>query len=127
MKILNLKIKQRYLTAMLEGRKVQEIREIRPNNEKKYIQLDAQGFAIEDANGNSVPLHYDAIMFVTHFGEDADFALIEVKAAHTEILVDNNDKVISYDYKGQDYLAERVVYDLGKILEYNIREQSRKI
>lgn len=127
MKVLDLIIKQKYLDAILAGRKVQEFREIRPTTEKKYIQLDSEGYAVEDANGNCVPVKYDAIRFYVGYEKDRDTALVEVVGAHTEIFVDENNEPIKYDYKGEDYYAEQVVYDLGKVLEHNIREKSKTI
>ncbi len=127
MKVLNLIIKQKYFDAILTGRKVQEFREIRPTTEKKYIQLDSEGYAIEDEYGNCVPVKYDAIRFFVGYNKDRDSALVEVAGAHTEIFVDDNNRPIKYDYKGEDYYAEQIVYDLGKVLEHNIREKSKTI
>ena len=127
LKVLTLIIKQKYFDAILSGRKVQEFREIRPTNEKKYVLLDEKGYAILDENQNCIPVKYDAIRFFVGYQKDRDTALVEVQSAYTEILVDDNDKPIVYDYEGEDYWAERVVYNLGKILEHNIREQSRRV
>lgn len=49
-KVLNLQIKQKYLTAIMSGRKITEQREIRPTTESKYIVRDGEGYAIEDEN-----------------------------------------------------------------------------
>ena len=127
MKVLNLIIKQKYLDAILAGRKVQEFREIRPTTEKKYIEIDNEGYAVEDEKGNCVPLKYDAIRFFVGYNKDRDSALVEVVGAHTEVFVDDNGEPIRYDYKGMDYWAEQIVYDLGKILEHNIRDKSKII
>lgn len=127
MKVLTLIIKQKYFDAILSGRKAQEFREIRPTNERKYVQLDEKGYAILDENDNCIPIKYDAIRFYVGYQKDRDTALVEVQSAYTEILVDEKGKPIVYDYEGEDYWAERVVYNLGKILEHNIREQSRRV
>ena len=127
MKVLTLIIKQKYFDAILSGRKVQEFRDIRPTNERKYVLLDEKGYAALDENDNCIPVKYDAIRFYVGYQKDRDTALVEVQSAYTEILVDDNGKPIVYDYEGEDYWAERVVYNLGKILEHNIREQSRRI
>lgn len=127
MKILNLIIKQKYFDAIMSGRKVQEFREIRPQTEKKYIELDKEGYAIEDENGNCVPLKYDAIRFYVGYNKDRDSALVEVLGAHTEVFVDENNEPIKYEYKGEEYWAEQIVYDLGKVLEHNIREKSKLV
>jgi hypothetical protein len=127
MKILNLIIKQKYFDAIMAGRKVQEFREIRPTTEKKYIELDEEGYAVEDEKGNCVPIKYDAIRFYVGYEKDRDSALVEVKGAHTEVFVDEKGEPIFYDYKGRDYYAEQIVYDLGKVLEHNIRDKSKTI
>ena len=133
MKVLNLIIKQKYFDAILTGRKVQEFREVRPSTVKKYIELDEDGFEKEDENGNAVPVQYDAIRFYVGYNKDRDSALVEVVGAHTEVFVDENDQPITYEH-GKDsegnpliWFAEQVVYDLGKILEHNIRDKSKKV
>ncbi len=127
MKVLTLIIKQKYFDAILQGRKVQEFREIRPTNEKKYILVDEKGYAVTDEHNNCIPVKYDAIRFFVGYQKDRDTALVEVQSAYTEILVDDKGKPIAYDYEGEEYWAERVVYNLGKILEHNIREQSKRV
>lgn len=122
MRTLELSIKQKYLEAIKDGRKVQEFREIRPNNIKKYLQLDADGFEIEDENANAIPVEYDAIHFTSK--ETGDTALVEVSAARCEIMVDANNQPIEYEYKGEVWVVERVVYDLGKIIDHTV--SSRK-
>ena len=127
MKILTLIIKQRYFDAILQGRKVQEFREIRPTNERKYVQFDDQGRLVLDENDCCVPVKYDAIRFYVGYAKDRDTALVAVKSAFTQVLVDDKGQPISYDFNGEDYWAEQVVYNLGRVLEHNIREQSRKV
>jgi hypothetical protein len=58
MKILNLIIKQFYFDEIIAGRKTQEFREIKPTTEKKYIEIDEEGYAVEDESGNAVPIKY---------------------------------------------------------------------
>ena len=127
MKVLTLIIKQKYLDAILQGRKVQEFREIRPTNEKKYVLFDEQGYPLLDENDCCVPVKYDAIRFFVGYQKDRDTALVEVKSAFTQVLVDGKGQPISYDYNGEEYWAEQVVYNLGRVLEHNIREESRKL
>lgn len=124
LKVLNLIIKNKYFEAIMSGRKCLEYREIRPQNEKKYVQIDDEGYAIEDENGNSIPINYDAIRFFVGYNADRDTALVEVKGAHTEIFVDDEGNPIFYEYKGEPYFAEQVVYDLGKILNTNIKPKA---
>ncbi len=127
MRILTLIIKQRYFDAILQGRKVQEFREIRPTNERKYVQFDDQGQLVLDENDCCVPVKYDAIRFYVGYAKDRDTALVQVRSAFTQVLVDDKGQPIVYDYNGEDYWAEQVVYNLGKVIEYKIREQSRKV
>ena len=133
MKVLNLIIRQKYFDAILAGRKVQEFREVRPTTIKKLLQLDEDGFEIEDADGNAQPIKYNAIQFYVGYNKDRDSALVEVLAAHSEIFVDENNEPITYEH-GRDkdgeplvWVAEQVVFDLGKVLSHNIREKSKKV
>ena len=122
MRTLKLSIKQKYLNAIKDGRKVQEFREVRPNNIEKYLQLDAKGFEIEDENANALPIEYDAILFTSK--ESGDTALVEVKGARCEIMVDENRNPIEYEYGGNIWVVERVVYDLGKIIEHTVSSRT---
>lgn len=122
MRTLKLSIKQKYLNAIKDGRKVQEFREVRPNNIEKYLQLDADGFEIEDENANALPIVYDAILFTSK--ESGDTALVEVKGARCEIMVDENRNPIEYEYGGNIWVVERVVYDLGKIIEHTVSSRT---
>ena len=133
MKVLNLIIKQRYFDAILAGRKVQEFREVRPTTIKKLLQLDEEGYEVEDADGNAQPIKYDAIQFYVGYNKDRDSALVEVVGAHCEIFVDANGEPITYEY-GTDkngnpltWVSEQVVFDLGKVLSHNIRDKSKKV
>ena len=133
MKVLNLIIKQKYFDAILAGRKVQEFREVRPTTIKKLLQLDEDGYEVEDADGNAQPIKYDAIQFYVGYNKDRDNALVEVLGAHCEIFVDENNEPITYKH-GRDkdgnplvWVAEQVVFDLGKVLSHNIRDKSKKV
>lgn len=124
MRTLKLSIKQKYLDAIKDGRKVQEFREVRPNNIKKFLQLDKDGYEVEDENANAVPIEYDAILFTSK--ETGDTTLVEVTGLHSEIMLGENKQPIEYDYGGQIWVVERVVYDLGKILEHTENSQTEK-
>ena len=133
MKVLNLIIKQKYFDAILAGRKVQEFREVRPTTNNKLLQIDEDGYEIQDADGNAQPIKYDAIQFYVGYNKDRDSALVEVVGAHCEIFVDENDEPITYEH-GRDkdgnpltWVAEQVVFDLGKILSHNIRDKLKKV
>lgn len=121
MRILDLPIRQKYLDAIKDGRKVQEFREVRPNNIKKYLQLDEEGYELEDENANAIPIVYDAIKFTSK--ETGDTALVEVRAARSEIMLDDNRNPIEYQYGGQTWVVERVVYDLGRIINHTVNSR----
>ena len=124
MRTLKLSIKQKYLDAIKDGRKVQEFREIRPNNVKKYLQLDENGFEKEDENANAIPIQYDEILFTSK--ETGDTARVEIVASRSEIMIDEHGQAIEYEYGGQIWVVERVVYDLGKIIEHTVSSQTAK-
>lgn len=123
MRTLTLIIKQCYFDEIINGTKKQEFREVKPTTVKKYIQLDADGYEVEDENGNAVPIHYDAIRFYVGYKKNRDTALIECLGEHTEVLLDKNGEVITYEHGVDKYglslvwVSEQVVYDLGKVLE----------
>lgn len=124
MKTLNLIIKQCFFDEIIKGTKVQEFREVRPTTVKKLLQLDDEGYEIEDADGNAQPVKYDAIQFYVGYNKDRDGALVEVVGSHCEIFVDENNEPVTYEH-GRDengeplvWVAEQVVYDLGKVLAY---------
>ena len=129
MKILSLIIKQAYFDAILRGEKTQEFREVKPTTIKKLLQLDEEGYEITDEHGNSQPIHYDAIRFYVGYNKDRDSALVEVKNAHSEIFVDENDEIIETEKlntktgKVEYWVAQQVVYDLGKVLETDIHNK----
>lgn len=127
MKELQLIIKQKYLDEILAGTKPKEYREIRPTTSKKYIHYVCDGKEYMDADElpeegevEIVPNHYDAIRFFVGYNKDRASALVEVKGATVEFLVDEDGNEIVYEYKGEEYVAAQIVYDLGKVLETNV-------
>ena len=131
MKVLNLIIKQKYFDSILCGKKVQEFREVKPTTIAKLLQLDEEGFEVTDENGNAQPIEYDAIRFYVGYNKDRDSALVEVKSAYCEIFVDDKDEPIQFEVmntqKGRVewWVAEQVVYNLGKILETDIKVKTK--
>lgn len=119
MEILTLIIKQKFFDEILSGKKKQEFREIRPNTQKKYCQLDAEGYCVEK-DGELQPKHYDAIRFFVGYSKDRASALVEVKDEKIELFEDENHNFIEYTYQGEIYLAAQVVYDLGAVIEKHV-------
>lgn len=123
MKTLTLIIKQCFFDEIIKGTKTQEFREVRPTTIKKLLQLDAEGYEIEDEKGNTVPIHYDAIQFYVGYAKNRASALVEVKSAFCQIPLENGEPII-YEH-GTDkhgnpltWVVETVVYNLGKVLAY---------
>lgn len=123
MKTLNLIITQVYFDQIINGTKTQEFREVKPTTIKKLLQLDEDGYELEDENGNAIPIHYDAIQFYVGYNKDRDSALVEVKDEYCEIFLDENNEPIIYedgtdkDGNPLEWVAEQVVFNLGKVLE----------
>lgn len=127
MKELQLIIKQKYFDEIIAGIKKQEFREIRPTTSKKYINYLCGGKEYSNPDelpdGDVVeikPINYDAIRFYVGYNKDRASALVEVTGATVEFFVDENGEDIVYEYKGEEYLAAQMVYDLGKIIEKNV-------
>lgn len=123
MKTLTLIIKQCFFDEIIKGTKTQEFREVKPTTIKKLLQLDAEGYEVEDEKGNAVPINYDAIQFYVGYAKNRASALVEVKSAFCQIPLENGDPII-YEY-GTDkhgnpltWVVETVVYNLGKVLAY---------
>lgn len=129
MKILTLSIKQKYFNEILSGEKKQEFREIRPSNSKRYVIYELNGKEYTDPDTlpsedeeqgelNLKPVKYDAIKFLTgEYKDKRPFAIVEVKDANIELFCDEEGNDITYEYKGETYIAAQVVYDLGEVLE----------
>lgn len=124
MKTLTLIIKQCYFNEIINGTKKQEFREVKPSTVKRLLQLDEEGYELEDEHGSGIPVHYDAIQFYVGYNKNRASALVEVKSAFCEIPLDDNGEPIIYEW-GTDkngepltWVVETVVYNLGKILSY---------
>ncbi|MBP1615970.1 MAG: hypothetical protein H6Q13_3418 [Bacteroidetes bacterium] len=120
MNILTLSIKQKFFDEILAGKKKQEFREIRPNSQKKYCELDEEGY-VKEVDGVLQPRKYDAIKFLTgEYKGTRPYAIVEVTGAKIELFEDENHELITYQYQGEEYVAAQVVYDLGKVIERNV-------
>lgn len=125
MKILTLSIKQKYFDEILSGKKPVETREIRPTNAKKYIryvcggrEYDADAELPEEGDIDIKPIEYDAIKFLTgEYKGKRPYAIVECRGAKVYLLTDENDREITYEYKGETYIASQIEYSLGQVLE----------
>lgn len=123
MKTLTLIIKQCFFDEIIKGTKKQEFREVKPTTIKRLLQLDEDGYEVEDENGNAIPIQYDALQLYVGYAKNRASALVEVRSAYCEIPLENGEPII-YEY-GTDkngnpltWVVERVVYNLGKVLVY---------
>lgn len=123
MKTLTLIIKQCFFDEIIKGTKKQEFREVKPTTISRLLQLDAEGYEIEDAAGNAQPIKYDAIQFYVGYAKNRASALVEIKSAFCQIPLENGEPII-YEH-GTDkhgnpltWVVETVVYNLGKVLAY---------
>lgn len=127
MKTLTLIIKQKFFDEILSGKKKKEFREIRPTTSKKYIVYTVGGKEYSDPDNlpeegdvDIKPIAYDAIRFYVGYAKDRASALVEVKGATVELFVDEDGNDIVYEYKGQEYIAAQIIYDLGDVIEKNV-------
>lgn len=125
MKVLTLSIKQKYFDEILSGKKKNEVREIRPNNAKKYIKYICDGKEFEadeelpeKGEIEVMPIKYDAIKLLTGaYSGKRPYIIVECKGAEIFLLTDEKGNDITYEYKGEEYFASQIEYTLGKIIE----------
>jgi hypothetical protein len=115
MRILQLIIKQKYFDQIMSGEKKQEFREIRPNSNRKYCEIDEDGY-VKEVDGKIVPREYDAIRFFVGYNTNRASALVRVLGAEIELFVDENGEFITYEHNGEEFTAAQVVYDLGEVI-----------
>ena len=48
------------------------------------------------------------------------YIIVECKGAKVFFLTDENDNDITYEYKGETYIASQIEYSLGKVLEKSL-------
>ena len=147
MKILTLIIKQKYFDQIISGEKTDEYRETTLRTEKKYIQMDEDGYVLKlredglaetDWTGLSKPLpkQYDAIRFYVGYRMDRDSALVKVNSVEVSWVLwhsddDGKDHPLIYGLSdeqvaaGETFFIPLVLrYNLGEIIEKNVKGQS---
>lgn len=112
MDIVKLGVKPAVFDRIMSGKPTTLKREIRPQNEKKFIQLDEEGCAVCDEAGNAVPVRYDAVQVVC----TERSSLVRIKESYTELLVDDEGNVLFYVVDGEPYYMENIVYELGDVI-----------
>lgn len=109
MDILKLATKPQSLEAIRQKLVTEYKREIRPNTQKKYCDLDEDGY-VREVDGMLQPRHYDIVQFAC--GHDTYTCKIE--EAWIELFEDENGELVSYVENGEEYLKAQVVYKLGE-------------
>lgn len=126
MNTLTLSVKQKYFDEIIAGTKMQEFREIRPTNAKKYLALENRATGevypySDNIPGGDIwvaPAKYDAIKFITgEYKGKRPFAIVEVKGQKIEIFTDENGNELKYEHEGEIYVDSQIIYDLGRVLE----------
>lgn len=52
------------------------------------VQLDSEGYALQDEASNTLPIHYDAMLLYVGYSKERDSALVEIKDEYCELFVD---------------------------------------
>lgn len=108
MSTVTIKVKTTTFEAIKSGEMTTFQKEIRPNTEAKFGLLDDEGFNIEDEHGNFVPRPYDSVCFQN--AQTGEEIVKDIKDSKIYVLIDDEDNVITYFYKGDEYIATTIVY-----------------
>ena len=112
MEILRLQTKQQTLDAIRAGEVREYAREIRPNTQAKYCELDEEGY-VKDIEGVLQPRKYDVVQFKC--GHET--CTCKIEDAYIELFEDENQELITYEENGEEYIAAQVVYILGEKIQ----------
>lgn len=117
MKTLTLSIKQKYFNEILAGTKKIETREIRPNNQTRYCQIDEEGYVFEDENG-IVPKEYDTLTLLTGaYKGTRPKMVVKIEKAEIYLIEDDKGNLVTYEHQGEEYTMAQIDYHLGEIIE----------
>lgn len=107
MKTLTLQITADNFDLILAGKQVEETRNVYPNTAKRYLINPEKDVDL---------IEYEALYLINGRRKDARRLTVEVKGQELKILTDEKGEDIIYEENGEEYLATRVFYKLGKIL-----------
>lgn len=119
MRELKLIVKRKVFDDIVRGARKEEVRDIRPSSESRYIVVNENGVVECDGSGNAIPVEYDAIRFRVGYESGSSNVLVEILKSYTRYIVDENDNVVEYLYDDYMYQCQEIVYELGKIIEIN--------
>ena len=110
-KTLHLILKKKYFDEILNGEKLDEIREIRPKTASKYCDFDKDGVLVGAKQ-------YDAIMFYLGYETNRPSMLVEVKSAEITLFDDEDTgEPLTYVENGIEYIEAEIKYKLGRIID----------
>lgn len=112
MEILKLQTKQQTLDAIRAGEVKEYAREIRPNTQAKYCELDEEGY-VKDIDGVLQPRKYDVVQFKC--GHET--CTCRIVDAYIELFEDDEGELVTYMEGGEEYIAAQVVYELGEVIQ----------
>ena len=118
-RILKMKVSKDTLEDVVNGFYRALSQEVTPRNYVDLVQLDEDGYEREDENCNVIPRWYDYLLLETIRCKNQKYALVEVKDITSEMLLDDNGKIVMYEYKGDTWVMEEVIYQLGDVVEKN--------
>lgn len=119
MRELKLIVKRKVFDDIVKGVRKEEVRDIRPSSESRYIVVNGNGVVECDGNGNAIPVKYDAIRFRAGYESGSPNVLVKITRAYTRFVVDEEDNIVEYLYDNFMYPCQEIVYELGKALEIN--------
>ena len=105
--VLTLQITKDSFDEILSGRQKEETRNVYPNTAKRYL-VDPD---------NSIELRkYDYLYLINGRQKNSRRLKVEVKGVEMKVLTDEEGEDIIYEENGEEYIACRVFYKLGKIV-----------
>ena len=108
MKTLTLQITGDSFRKILSGEQKIESREIRPKSAKRYVEINADGDAVD-------LILFDELYLIN--GRQPNSPRLNVNVESTELvyLEDEDGEIIKFKENGEEYLLCRVEYTLGQI------------
>lgn len=108
MKVIQLETNQRVLNAIRCGKTNCFVREIRPETNAVFCDLDDEGY-VKDIDGVLQPRQYNALKLST----EQDTCIFSIEKAVIELFEDRYGKLITYEVGGEEYIKAQIVYYLN--------------
>ena len=107
MKVIQLSTNQHRLNEIISGKTNIFTREILPETNSLFCDLDEDGYVI-DVDGILQPRHYDALKL--NAGQSSHWFAIE--KAEIELFSNRSGNLITYEENGKEYIKAQIVYYL---------------